>query len=448
MDKKTQFQIQTSQGKLIKYKETLQTLQESRDNLINKSTQCNQDKSIIIELKQKHTNLELKQQLFKKDINVNVNNISKANNDLLVLDKLKNNKLNEEDNILLEELIRIKEHKIEIYNKHKLLLETSNNDKIELFNNIDLIKNELQIQNNIIAQLQIESHSTRQTILNDLHDKKQNKIVLQQHIDNFEINNNSFTLQIQDLENQNTQLIEFKKLLIDSEYNLDSNTNNITLLSNYYTIFNELNLNIILPINDKISQIDKLINNNQSRIDFINKKFNKSTQSNNIKLKMILDTYNKINRIKVIGSKEILKIEKEKKSNLEIILEDMTNNYNTFESNIINILYNNLENTNNELETDKIRSNERLIIMKKRIIEDYENEKNSLNNIIINSKINLENIQNDFNNVTIDIKNTKELLAKENSIEDELEKIDFEIINYKNIIKQTESDIEKLSSRV
>ena len=163
---------------------------------------------------------------------------------------------------------------------------------------------------------------------------------------------------------------------------------------------------------------------------------------------MILDTYNKINRIKVIGSKEILKIEKEKKSNLEIILEDMTNNYNTFESNIINILYNNLENTNNELETDKIRSNERLIIMKKRIIEDYENEKNSLNNIIINSKINLENIQNDFNNVTIDIKNTKELLAKENSIEDELEKIDFEIINYKNIIKQTESDIEKLSSRV
>ena len=62
---------------------------------------------------------------------------------------------------------------------------------------------------------------------------------------------------------------------------------------------------------------------------------------------MILDTYNKINRIKVIGSKEILKIEKEKKSNLEIILEDMTNNYNTFESNIINILYNNLENTNN-----------------------------------------------------------------------------------------------------
>jgi hypothetical protein len=454
MDKKTQFQIQTSQGKLIKYKETLETLQESRDILIKNSTQSNSDNSIIIELKQKYSNLESKQQLLKKDINANVNNISNANNNLLVLDKLKDNKLNEEDTILLDEINRIEENKIEVLNKHKLLLDSSYNDKIELINNIELIKNELEIQNNIIAQLQIESHSSRQQILNDLHDKKQNKINLQEHIDNFEINNNNFTLQIQELENQNTQLIEFKKLLIDFEYNIDSNTNtntntnNIITLSNYYTIFNDLDLDKTIPINDKIFQIDKLIKNNKSKIDFINKKYNKSTQSNSIKLKMILETYNKINRIKIIGSKEILKIEKEKKHNLEIILEDMKNKYNIFETDIINNIYINLENKNNEIKSDKIRSDERLIIMKKRIIEDYENEKDRLNNIIITSKINLDNIQNDFNNLTIDINNTKDLIEKENSIENELNKIDSEILNYKNIIKQIENDIEKLSSIV
>jgi len=317
MDKKTQFQIQTSQSKLIKYKDTLTNLQVSRNDIESTASQSNPDRSKIIELKSRQVNLELKQQLFKKDINLNVNNISNANKELLVLDKIKDDKIVEEDNILEDELIRIEEDIIKAKNSHKSSIDTAYIDIIDICQNIELIKTELEIQNDIILQVQLESHYSRKQILDDLHNKKQEKLNNQQHINNFKESEYNFLIQIQSLEKTNTNIIEFKKMIIDLEYNLYHDP---LILSNYYI---EFNLDTQLNINDKITQLDIILNDNKNRIQFIDKKFNKQKQNNTIRLKNILDTYNKIDRFKLIGYKTQIKIEKEKKNVLENILSDL-----------------------------------------------------------------------------------------------------------------------------
>ena len=441
MDKKTQFQLQTSQGKLIKYKESLQNLQDARFNLSNSSSQDNLDRSKVIKLKQTQNNIEAKQQLLKKDINLNVNNISNANKNLLLLDKQRDINYSEEDNILNDELNRIRENIIENKDNHTESIKLSYQDKLELSSNIELIKNELALQNNIISEIQIISHSSRKQTLDELHIKKQDKLITHQHIDNIKALEINFTDQIQELETNNNDIIEFKKLLIDSEYNLDYD--NVRLLI-YYNKFNNINLD---TINEKLALLDKIYSDNQSKIQYINKKFNKNKQSNTIRIKNILETYNTINRVKVIGYKDQFKIEKEKRTQLENVLADMYNKYDNFETNIILTINNDLETANTESENDKLRANERLNIMKVRIIDNYNNEKQRLNNIIINSKLNLENISSDFNNIKMELDNIKEMIEKENIISNEIEKIDNEIIKYQNIIKQIESDIEKLSSK-
>ena len=439
MDKKTQFQIEISQSKLVNYKKTLETLQESRKNIINSSTQ---DKTKFDELTLKYSNLEDKQDLIKKNIINNVNKISITNEEILHVDKIKDNKLNIEDDIYKNELIRIEENSIEIQNTNNNTLKLAYIDKIDLCSNIEIIKNEINLQNNIISEIQFNSHYSRKQILKNLHFQKKEKIILQDQINNFKENDTNFTIQIENLENQNTQLIEFKKLIIDYEYNLDYDK---LELDNYY---NEINLDKHLSINEKLSNLDKLIYNNQKQINFISKKFNKTKHTNSIILNNILDKYNNVNRIKVLASKDIIKIEKEKKIQLENILQDLNNKYNTYENSIINKIKDDLNTINIELENDKSRSNDRVNIMKTRIIEDYKNDKNILNNVIIECKNNIEKFQNNLNDITIELNNIKKMIESENIIESEIYKIDSEILKYQNIIKQIESDIKILNSRL
>ena len=124
----------------------------------------------------------------------------------------------------------------------------------------------------------------------------------------------------------------------------------------------------------------------------------------------------------------------------------MSNKYKTFETSVIITINNDLKNMINESENDKLRAVERLNIMKERIIVDYENEKKRINDIIIDSKLNLENISKDFNNCNIELDNIKEMIIKEDIIGNELYKIDIEIVKYQDIIKQIESDIESMIS--
>ena len=405
MNKKLQFQIQTIQSKLIQYNNNIENLKQSKINLQNKLISSNENAKItettesennnnnIIELKQKSIDIEIQHKILKQNISKLKTEIQNNTYKLNNLDDIYNTKLIDEETIYKEELFRIEEQHIIVKHNQSKLIETALNDKIQLNYDIEVLTNEMQLQNNIITQLQIISHSSRKNILQDLHDQKQQKQTNQQQINNIKENEFEYDNNLKSLEDKQLQLIEFKKIIIDNEYNIRYNVNyndkQMQQLVTYYNEYKEYNINIDLSFNDKIVKIDNMININQTKINSMNKQNGKNKQINNIKIKDIIDKYNIKDRIKVIGYKDQFKIEKQKRDLLENILKDICLKYDTYDDIIIKNINNNIENEFDNLLNDKIRANDRFNITKMRISEDFDNNKLILNNLIIDNNLNL-----------------------------------------------------------
>jgi hypothetical protein len=447
MNKKVQYQINTIKDKIIKYNDTIQTLNNKRNSIITNDNDTNtnntnniDDNNKIKEFQNLKTSLESEQQILKKNISNISNEIKQYENHLESLNMIHINNINNEDDIYKEELSRIEEQKINIIEENKKKLELAYIDKQNLYNNIELIKNELDLQNYKISQIQIISHSTRKNILEDLHQIKKNKIINQQSINTCKDNEISFSNQITDLENSNNKIIDFKTNIINSNYNIDTDN---TKLLNYY---NEYNIDINLFINEKISILDKMFNDNENKLKLIKLKCEKQKNRNNIIIKDIIDTYNKTNRIKIIGYKDQFKIEKEIRNNFENILNNMSNDYNTFDDIIIGNINNNFINMNNELENDILRSYNRLNIMKNRIIDEFNIETENKKKLIESNKHKLLELHNQFNNIIIELENIKTNTKNTNIIINEIKTIDNEIEKYESIILQMTNDIDKLNN--
>ena len=449
MNKKVQYQINTIKDKIVIYNDTIQTLIEKRNSIIandnnnindSNNTNNTNDTNKIKELQNLKTSLELEQQILKKNISNISNEIKQYENYLESLNLMHLNNINNEDNIYKEELSRIEEQKANIIEDNKKNLELAYIDKQNLYNNIELIKNELNIQNNKISQIQIISHSNRKTILDDLHQKKKDKLINQQSINTYKDNETFVLNQITTLENSNNKIIDFKTNIINSNYNIETDD---TKLLNYY---NEYNIDINLSINEKITILDKIFNDNENKIKLINLKCEKQKNRNDMIIKDIIDNYNKTNRIKILGYKDQFKIEKEIRNNLENILNNMTNDYNTFDDIIIGNINNDFLNMNNELENDILRSYSRLNIMKNRIIDDFNNETENKKQLIENNKNKLLDLHNQFNNIIVELENVKTNTKNTNIIINEITNIDNEIEKYQSIILQMSNDIEKIKN--
>jgi hypothetical protein len=461
MNKKLQFQIQTIQSKLIQYNNNIENLKQSKSNLQNKLISSNEttettestesienNNNNILELKQKSIDIEIQHKILKQNISKLKTEIQNNTYKLNNLDDIYNTKLIDEETIYKEELFRIEEQNIIIKHNQTKLIETALNDKIQLNYDIEVLTNEMQLQNNIITQLQIISHSSRKNILQDLHDQKQQKQSNQQQINNIKENEFEYDNNLKLLEDKQTQLIEFKKLLIDREYNVDYNNIELHQLITYYNENKEYNINIDLSFNDKIVKIDNMININQTKINSMNKQNGKNKQINNIKIKNIIDKYNIKDRIKVIGYKDQFKIEKQKRDLLENILKDICLKYDTYDDIIIKNINDNIESEFDNLLTDKIRANDRFNITKMRISEDYNNNKLILNNLIIDNNLNLAKYSKELNTLTIELDNIKTLIENLNSVDNDINKIDIEIDKYQLMIYQMQKDIDNIQNSI
>ena len=447
MDKKLQFQIQQNQAKLLTYNATLQNFLESRSKLDQSLLTINPNRSRIIELKQRKSNLETTIQTLKNTISITSNQIAKTTQDLKLLPNIRDTKLENEDTILKDEHYRIDIKKIEYSYTHKEKTENAYLDKQQIYSDIDLIRNDLEQQNNIITDIQLNSHSSRKETLTQLHQKKQNKLSIQQQIKTFKENELQFTNQITSLEANINKLTNFKTIMIDNEYgggSSGSGSNASDTLDQLYKEF-AFAIDKSLSLNNRIAQIDKLISESESRLTFINKRYTRNKEASTIRIKDILDTYNKSNRIKVLGYKDQFKIEKEKKHNLELILDDLQKKYNTFDDIILGNINEELENSIKELEFDKVRSLERLDIMKGRIIKDFEEECIKYNKLIDTNKDKMKALREEFNNTMLELEKINKMIEQEDIVGNEIDKLDKEISKYQDIIKAVESDIKKIS---
>ena len=451
MSKKALYQINTLKEKIITYNDTIKTLYNKRNTIKeNLDFSSNTDTDTLNYLQNKQLTLETQQQVLKQTIYAISNEIKKYKSELENLNIMHAININNEDTINNEELSRIEEQKNNVIIQHKLNLESSYNDKINLYNEMELIKNELELQKNKVSQIQIKSHSNRKQTLDELHKKKQNKINTQDYINNFKNNEITISNQIIDLENTNREILEFKKNIVNFNYDINYDVNydshydsncDSTFLLNYYNAYNTYNIDVNLPINDKIIILDKFISDNEKKINSLKTKYEKQQNINNISIKNSFETYNNSNRNKIFGYKDEFKIEKTQKQNLDIILQDITEKYTTFDDIIIGSINNDLLIAMNELENDMTRSHDRLNIMKNRIIDNFNNETEIKLNLIEKNNTKLTDLYNEFNIIIVELENVKANLKKSIVIINEIDTIDIEIKKYETIINQLSLDI-------
>ena len=177
MNKKTQHQVNILKDKILTYTDIINKLNENRKSIelqlsnntnkesndntntntntnINTNTNTN-DTITIKELLNKKASLETHHQILKKNIFNISNEIKTYESDIAQLNIIYSTDISNEDIIIKEELSRIEEKKDNIIKQNNVNLELSYIDKTNLYNDIELIQNELELQNSKLLQIQI-----------------------------------------------------------------------------------------------------------------------------------------------------------------------------------------------------------------------------------------------------------------------------------------------------
>ena len=456
-NKKKQIQISNAKSKLDTYKETLINLQKTKESIKQSIINSNTNNSKLQELEEDHTNLESILKSLKIILTNNTNQITVLTQDLKNLPGNRNQSLMVEDIILSDELERIEIHKKEAQDLYDSDIIEAKLNKLKLIEDIDLISNSLQEQNSIITDLQIEAHSSRKNTLEQLHQKKVDKINMHKQLNNYKSQETFINNQIDSLKLSINNLNDFKHIIIDFEYasnqvssdiepsTTDPSTTMSIDINKMNTFYTEFNLDKSLSLNEKISNIEKQIKDYKARLDYTIKKLDKNKQSIDSRITTIVDNYNLTNRVKVIAYKDQFKIEKEKRTTLETILAELKYKYDTYETLVMGNIDSNLIKTLSDLNTDIVNANNRLNITRQRIAEEFTSETKRLNDTILD--LNIKNIEY---KASFDMRNSeflkiKQMIQNEKQFSNELNKTDEKIKHYEDIIKQTEDDIRHMT---
>ena len=447
IDKKKQFQIQTVQSKLDNYKQTLQTLLDSHKKLTTDLALSNPNYAANLNNLNNLINNKLVLENNLKDLKSNITKIKNDTKKLTYfindLPAILDNKNKCEETTLQQELERIELQKIENKQNYEASISQAHLDKLKLIEDISIIQNAIHQQNDIISQIQLNSHSSRKDTLTELHNKKKDKtnIINQQELSTQQ--DIFFNTQINEMQNNINNLESFKIKIVNDIYNTSIDSTSTDTIDTIHLInyYNEFGIDKELPVNDKISIIDNKILSCQNRINLLNKKLDRTKISNDARLNNIIENYNKTNRVKTITYKDTFKIEKEKKIQLQQVLDTLTTQYDNFENNIIANIKLDLTNANNELTFDINRANERLVIMKYRNNLDFELENNRITDEINISNIKINEMIKKINNINEELQNIKNAIEMENAIGLDIAKLDEEINKYKSMITQNETNI-------
>jgi hypothetical protein len=458
MDKKKQFQKQLLTSKIKEHTIILSTLEKSYNDLINNSniTISNQNSINIDKLNVLHQDksiLENNKKTIKQKINNLTTNISQLDYNLKQLPLDTKDILTKEINILNDEHQRIENDRLETITSNIENINKANLDKEQLLKDIELLKVNTKLQANVITNIQKESHSSRKNILESLKEKKQLKIKLNNTIENSTITVNTFIQQINNLNNEINNLIEFKKLLVNYEYNTETNTddvldanaesdsNTISKLPELETYHKLYNIDNNILLNDKLNKLDDIITNNKNQILLFNTKLSKTETLNNYSIKNNINNYYNSNSNKVLTYKDTFKIEKEKQTQLEITLDTKLTLYNNYETLIIDKINNDFKTRIECLNLDKLNANKRLHIIKLRMNKDYENKKKELKKQIEDTKQEMQKQNEYIYNINNNIKIATTTIEKTNILNDELYILENKIKKHKDIISITEKDL-------
>ena len=435
MDKKKQFQIENLKSKLQVHYGKYRQLNSSYNDLLQQQKLINPNLETIKQLKDNKDNLETQIRNNKKTIS-NLNNQRSDNKHKLEkIPQEQATKINDEINIKQDELERIENQRIYENIELKQSLEGAELDRLQLVQEINIVKKELECQNQVICDLQISAHAARKGVLADLHQKKQNKLAIKEEQDNLQNQIAIVNKQNDELRINLEKLAEFKRMIVDMNYH--SNTDK-EKLDSYYVEFNIPKKTLI---NEKLKLIDSLIVNLKRKKEIMNRRFDRNKKAQEERISDIINNYNTVHRVKVIGYKDQYKAEKGRRDNLLEILNDLQNRYDNFDNDIIENINETFSRTINTLNEDILRAEERLDIMTNRINNKYEEYKTYLEQEEININQMITKLSLEINMANEQIKQITMQIEKEDALGIEAEKIKVEMDKYEALINQIESDL-------
>ena len=495
MDKKKQFQIQNLKAKQATYETSLNELLQQRqqildniknldipDTLLSQSLSSNTDNNSLNSNGNVNGNVKLNlnelyenKKLIEKQITT-IKNLLSANkydivnttNKIKQLPEILKANIKTEVNIYNEEITNIENLILEAELNNIQKQTDANSDKADLLNDIISIKTLIVEQNNIITDLQFNAHNSRKNTLEELHNKKQEKIVMQQQIDNINSNSKIYQEHLDKLTNANTILEQLKINIINNYYTntnntastdtpnntniTNANTNNTTesildiirMLIDYdiqIDLDNQDNLTNPEFTNHLVKQIDSTIENNNARMVSINNKSERAHIKNTIHIENIKNNFNNVSRNKVISFKDLYKIERQKRNDLQSKCNEMEHLYNNYNTLIISKITDEYNATILELNNHKQRADERINIMKERLNNEYEQTKTNLETQIIQIQTELSNNTKKFNDLNTQLKDIENKLAN-------LDKSNMEIHNLDNKINQITTTINKIKNDI
>lgn len=455
MDKRKQFQINNLTAKLQTFQLTLDNLIKQKLELlsgINNFRHFQNSIKVIENLKQEKQNKQQQITTLKTTISNIKHEITALQHQINNLPTNLQNSITNEINIYHEEITTlenlINEENINL--AQKIIDEEQN--KSLLLEQINNIMSDINNQNQIIQDLQIEAHQTRKNTLEELHQKKRDKISLQQQLTALNNNKNIYTDTVANLRDNNFILETLKKKLIDNYYSNTDIQSNIEYKNCIREINNIIHSNIspdsnceeIQNPNNIIEKIDGIIQENNARIEIICRKGEKANVKINTQINNLLATIPEPHRTKTISNKVALKNEKNKRTELENIYKSLQELYTNYDEIIIAKLKDNHLGTISALEEHKQRAVERLNIMKTRITDEnvsrqteLETRIQQLKNQIIETTQNIENISQEIINIENNIMNIDTTVSKLSELNDS-------ILDVNNNIEKLQKDINAL----
>ena len=492
MERKKQFQIQSLNSKLTTYETTLKELLLKRECILasalltDTQTQTNTNFTIKINYLLS-SKLDIATQITntKKQITSCKYDINNITNKIKLLPCNLSQNIENETSIYNDEITNINNIITDTNNQYQANLYNANLEKQSLFVNINAIQQQIQQQTDTITELQTNAHNSRKTVLQELHQKKIQKKQIQQQIENISNQSTIYNQHLERLSEINTILAQLKLEIINSYY---TNTNHNDDLHNddlhnddlhnddLYNddLHNELIMNLINKLNDNtlsdisdvsdvaildnpistlqieklkqpeyinyiIAEIDNTIANNSARINIIGLKAEKAKVKNDTHIENIKKHSTNTARNKVISYKDQYKMEKGQRTALQNKLEEMQYLYDNYDVIVINKIVDEYNNALLELNNHKIRTVERLNIMKERLTLEYKENNNNLEEEILSIQ----------DKLTTHNKTLEYLKTQINSVVDnltELDKSNLELHNLDNNINQLETTITKIKN--
>ena len=435
MDRKKQLQIKLIQNNITQYQTILDNLLQQKNILelqIANDTHLDTNKITIRKnyLSNNRVHLDTKLNAIKKRLVECKQEFNKLTNELHLLPSQLKQSIENEKQIYLDECINIKLRKDELTDNHKIQLEQAHDTKLTLIDNLTQLHDNINIHSENIKIIQIQEHQTRKNILEQLHQKKQEKLLKATQIQQLEDhNNNLFINQITDLATQIENLKQQKHNIINTYYNTTAPANSLADQTD---------------IHDSILMLDDDINILQSKLDFLNMKYEKAKMKMNIRVNN-LNFQQRVAR-HTNSFKTEFKDAKNVLSTLETSRNDIQKQIDNFETDVLEQIRNNTNNSLAELDNDSQRAEERLNIMLERIQTNYSNLSNSIKSSITNIEQELIQLQNDQQITMQSIRDNMLEMDLVNTNIDQLAKLNLEIQKYENAITQFNNDIQTLSN--